>query len=491
MRKKNFLIIFFFLFLLAGLIYRTYQFRHQPFYDWDEGIYAEVAKEIIKNKSLKTTFNEHPWLNKPPLSHFIIAFVFILTDYSHFFSRLIFTSFSFFTLLLTYLLAKKLFKNSFLALLSPLFLLSSQIYLERSVLLNTDIIIALSWLGYFYYFSSFWKRTFFLILGVWSKSLAGFYPLFLDFFHFFSQKRDHSLKKIVHFIIQILTQIFFASLWYFYAYLNFDQYFIKAHFYDQIFKRVERPIELHFGKNLGIKYYPLTLWQDSKILTLFLLFGVIFLLLTLIRKKKLTTDKIALLFPLPFFFLLLLVKSKIYWYLVFVLPFFTLIAFYPITVFFKNRPFTRKISFTLIFLLFILFVKNTFFYHHKIEISEGYQIAQCLKKLPYENTAFLVDEKERTTYQFIKENNLYTETSFLYGGQPSLVFYANKKINFFYQKNQFLKKYSSYPIIVFKEEDRVNLGINIDAFEYFCSTENQLENERWYVFVKPSINNKD
>lgn len=128
MKKSNFLIVSFFLFLLTGLIFRTYQMRHQPFYDWDEGIYAQVAKEIINNKTLKTTFNEHPWLNKTPLSHLLIAFIFLITNDSHFFSRLIFSFFSFFTLLLTYLLAKKLFKNSLLALLSPLLLLTSQIY---------------------------------------------------------------------------------------------------------------------------------------------------------------------------------------------------------------------------------------------------------------------------------------------------------------------------------------------------------------------------
>lgn len=131
--------------------------------------------------------------------------------------------------------------------------------MEISTLLNTDIIIALSWLGYFYYFSSFCKRTFFLILGVWSKSLVGFYPLILDFFYFFAQKKYRSFKKTAFFVKELLIQIMLASLWYFYAYLNFGPYFIKTHFYDQIFKRVEKPIELHFGNNLGIKYYPLTL----------------------------------------------------------------------------------------------------------------------------------------------------------------------------------------------------------------------------------------
>lgn len=485
MKKSNFLIIFFFLFLLTGLIFRTYQFRHQSFYDWDEGIYAQVAKEIIKNKSLKTTFNEHLWLNKPPLSHFLIAFVFTLTNYSHFFSRLIFTFFSFLTLLLTYLLVKKLVKNSLLALLSSLLLLSSQIYLERSTLLNTDIIIALSWLGYFYYFSSFWKKTFFLTLGVWSKSLVGFYPLILDFYYFFLQKKYRSFKKITRFIKELLIQLFIASLWYFYAYLNFGQYFIKAHFYDQIFKRIEKPIELHFGNNLGIKYYPLTLWQDSKILTLFLLFGIILFLITIIRRKKFIADNLSLLFPFPFFFLLLLSKSKIYWYLIFPLPFFAILASYPF-VFFKNQQLNKKISLVLVLILLSLFIKNTFFYYHQTEINETYQIAQCLKKLPNEKTAFLVVKEERKNYQFLKENNLDTETSFLYGGRPSLVFYTNKKIDFFYHENEFLKKYSFYPIIVLKEDDRINLGVNIDAFKHFCSTKNQLENERWFVFIQPS-----
>ncbi len=209
-------------------------------------------------------------------------------------------------------------------------------------------------------------------------------------------------------------------------------------------------------------------------------------MLALIRRKKLTIGKLTLLFPLPFILLLRLAKSKIYWYLVFVLPFFSILAYLPLTRF-QNHLLVHKLPYILIVILPLIFIKNTFFYQHKIKINEAYQIVQCLKKLPNEKTAYLVKKSERDNYQFLMKNNLYTETSFLYGGQPSLVFYANKKIDFFYQENEFLKKYSSYPIIVFKEDDQSNLGINIDAFNYLCSTKNQLENERWHVFIKSTI----
>lgn len=286
MPKKIFTALIF-LFFFFGLLFRLNQLNKQPFYDWDEAIYAQVAKEIIQNHSLKTSFNDHPWLNKPPLSHLLIAFSFLATNYSEFYARLLFALFSLATAFFTFKLAKKLFKDDFVALLSVFFIFGSKIYLERSTILNTDIIIDLAWVGYLFYLDSFWKKTFFLVLGVWSKSLVGFYPLFFDFFYQLLQKKLFSKKGLVTFLKQITIQIFLSSLWYFYAYFNFGSYFLKAHFYDQILKRVEKPIELH-ASELGWRYYFYTLWQDQKILTIFLFLAALIIFYQLIFHQKKT-----------------------------------------------------------------------------------------------------------------------------------------------------------------------------------------------------------
>jgi len=74
------MIIITFFTIILGLIVRNYNLAKVLFYDWDEGMYAQIAKEIIKNKSLFTTFNGQVWLDKPPLVHGLISLIFSISS---------------------------------------------------------------------------------------------------------------------------------------------------------------------------------------------------------------------------------------------------------------------------------------------------------------------------------------------------------------------------------------------------------------------------
>lgn len=489
-KKTSFFTALFFLFILGGLIAKTYKLNVQPFYEWDEGIYAQIAKEIIKNKTINTTFNDHIWLNKPPFSHLLIAFSFYLTNFSPFFARLIFAFFSFFSAIFVFKLTKKIFKNNRFPFLSVLLLYGSKIYLERSSILNTDIIIAFSWLGYFLFIDSFWKKTFFLIIGVWSKSLVGFYPLLFDLLFALNQKKFLKKRSLLIFIKEFFFQIFFASLWYLYASLKFGRYFFKAHFYDQIFKRVIKPIEFHWSE-LGIRYYPVTFFNDSKILAcLFLLslFLLSFKLLSLIKKKGFLFSKefrnMLIFFPpLPLLVILLLSKSKIYWYLAFILPFISITALYPLSLL-KNKKLKKLVLFFLFAVLAFFFVKNTYLYKHKIESDEKVNLAMCIKNHKEKKLAFLINQEGRKNYRFLKKNNLDTETTFIYGNSPSFVYYSDKKVDFFYDVEKFKREYQKYRLVVVQKEDILNLGLNFDNFNLRCKTTNELDHLRWLVYQK-------
>ena len=43
-------------------------FRPTPFYDWDESIYAQVGREMIRARSLIPLWQGQFWLDKPPLA---------------------------------------------------------------------------------------------------------------------------------------------------------------------------------------------------------------------------------------------------------------------------------------------------------------------------------------------------------------------------------------------------------------------------------------
>lgn len=486
-KKNSYLIFIFFVFIFFGIIFRLYKLRDIPFSDWDEAIYAQVAKEILQNKSLITTFNGNLWLNKPPLSHILIAIAFFTFGFSHFYSRMIFVVFSFLSLILTFLLSKKISliiqkkKDYSFALISTLVLASSSLFLERSTILNTDIIIAFSYLGYLYFIDNFFIKTIFLLLGVWSKSLVGFFPLFFEIIFWLKEKK--SLKDLIKKIFLVFFQIILASFWYIYAFIRFNNFFLQAHFFDQVLKRVVTPIELHFGNKF---YYFIKIWEDFKFVSLLFILGYLIIFLKLYQEVKKRGVKTIyqssfiyyLIILIPVFYLgfLSLGKSKIFWYLTFILPFLPL----SLCPFFQKpqRVFIKIIlTIAVVFSLFN-FIRETYLFKPLIVSEEKLTLAACLKDQKPQELAFLVDEEERKNREIIEKNNLFTTTSFLYAGSPRFIFYSDKKVKPFYNPQIFKKQYQQFPLITISIKDKENFNINIDAFEEICQTEN------WRVYLK-------
>src|SRR5580693_2003978 len=60
---------------------------HKPLAEWDEGIYAEVSREMLHGSWLVPRWNTHLWLEKPPLMLWITAAFFKLFGVSEFWAR--------------------------------------------------------------------------------------------------------------------------------------------------------------------------------------------------------------------------------------------------------------------------------------------------------------------------------------------------------------------------------------------------------------------
>ncbi len=60
---------------------------HKPLTEWDEGIYAEVSREMLRGSWLVPHWNTHLWLEKPPLMLWITAIFFKLFGVSEFWAR--------------------------------------------------------------------------------------------------------------------------------------------------------------------------------------------------------------------------------------------------------------------------------------------------------------------------------------------------------------------------------------------------------------------
>jgi 4-amino-4-deoxy-L-arabinose transferase-like glycosyltransferase len=76
----------FFATLLAGVVLLTL-LGHKPLTNWDEGIYAEISREMLSGSVLVPHWNYQPWFEKPPLMLWITAAFFKLFGVHEFWAR--------------------------------------------------------------------------------------------------------------------------------------------------------------------------------------------------------------------------------------------------------------------------------------------------------------------------------------------------------------------------------------------------------------------
>jgi len=474
---KKISLVLLFLFIFFGLLVKNQKIKTLPYLEWDEGMYAQIAKEIIKNKSLITTFNGNLWFDKPPLSHLLIALSFITFGEDEFVSRMTMIFLSLILLILLYFLNKKLMKKIFpkekekkLALILPILILSATpIFLERATTLNSDLLVAISWLGYLSFFENRLARIFFITLGVWSKSVLGFYPLLYDFSLLVFKKQEINSS----YIKSTLISIFIASLWYLYLFVKYGYFFIENHFLSQMFKRIYVPIELHFG---GKFFYLQSLWKNLGITLIFI--GIIYLIVTFDFFKMIKKNSRSLsfyliyFFPLLFFAFLTMMKTKIEWYVIIFLPFLLL----PITYFFykiKNRLIYLISTFLIAFYFLNIFIQQSFLSPPQKNQNEKIILARCLSKNKKDIVLFLVDQQERKNRNFLEAAHYQTTSSFFYGGSPSFVYYVKKPVIFFYNVDQFSKSlHKKNAVYVISKADKNDLNLNIKKIK--CETRNWL-----------------
>jgi len=473
--RKTFL-IFFFSLIFFGLLVKNYQIKNLSYFEWDEGMYAQIAKEIIKNKSLITTFNGNLWFDKPPLSHLLIALSFIVFGENEFISRMMMVILSSILLLLFYQLNQKIIKKIFnhkkkeISLILPIFILSATpIFSERATTLNSDLLVAISWLGYIIFFENNVGRIVFLTIGVWGKSVLGFYPLLYDFFLLIFKKQKLNLSYIKNTFIAILI----ASSWYIFLFIKYGYFFIENHFLSQMFKRIYVPIELHFGSKF---FYFEALWKNLGLLAVLMVISYLIIIFDLIKKIKKKYENIdaylIYFFPLPFFSFLTLMKTKIEWYVIIFLPFLLL----PITYFFykiKNKILYLILIFLISFFSLRNFIQQTFLLKPSQENNEKVIIAHCLSKTNKNKVFFLVDEQERKNRNFLEAAHYQTTSSFFYGGSPSFVYYVKKLVTFFYDQNEFKKNLNKNNVayVINKNDKQI---INFDIEKIICQTKNWL-----------------
>ncbi len=468
---------FVFIFIILGLLSRAYIQKDVLFYDWDEGIYAEVSSGLLDHKSLQTRFNDEVWFNKPPLSHYLIATAMSFVPDPELAARMVMVIIASLVLVFLYLLTRKVisfffesdiqhmavFEREIMYLLPVIITASTPIFFERSTQLNTDVMLSLFWIMYLLYQDRFIMKVVAVTLGALTKSLLGLYPLGLDLLS--NIPFTFSRKKIGRAVVLLIVPL----LWHFLNYYHYGNYFISSHLMDQLLKRVTDPIELHYGGRL---YYVKLAWSHLHIFSLLMLVGYLtaFVDATRLMKNKFNIQKyisdfqkllisprwrmyIILFSAVPFFAFLTIVQSKISWYFATIVPLLTLIIPYlymKITL----KPLRIVILVIILGICAFRFIPATYALQVTSKNdSDNVKVARCIASLPSSSVSMLVNAQERQNRNVLEAAQQQTETSFIYGGSPAFVYYSGKHVEYYYKVGEFIADTSKHSLSVVSQAD--------------------------------------
>jgi hypothetical protein len=411
-----------------------------PFFDWDESIYAQVGKEMVQHHSLVPEWQGVAWLEKPFFVPFmyglIVTYLPLQPEIS---TRLISLFLSIIALVLVYIWVKRTTKSDALAALVTIITISNPIFLQRAQTVNTDVFLLIGWLGYLLTYPLFSYSTFFLFLGVFSKSLLGFYPallfLFIELYSYMrykTHKTDHKKK-----LMMIMKQCAFMAIWYIAMLIVYKNTFIQVHFIDHMVRRVTSSIESHFGQRTF--YLDIIILQYGWYLLSATLGGLI-IVYSYIKKKLSFNEVFALFFLVPWFIFLNLTKTKINWYIYPALPQVAFLMSYPLILLRKMKWLYLVLCIAITAaVIHISFIKEPFLTTYYSSYDDTYNLAIDARK-DCKTLSILIDQDGRKTYEVLDGMHLLISTSAWYGNHPAIVYYSNKPVYYLYKLADYRKK---------------------------------------------------
>ena len=432
-----------------------------PFYDWDESIYMQVGKEMINAKSFTPLWQGQLWFEKPPLAPFIYGLLNALPFMPEISTRIFSLALSLIALCLIYIWVQKISRNKLISTLTIVLTAFNPIFLQRTQTVNTDIFLLIGWLGYMLVFPRFWLSLLFLFLGVFSKSVLGFYPLLLIlFFNTYKYlKKEINRKSFLKLRKIFFRQTAILSVWYIIMFGFYGNDFLRTHFGDHLLRRVTSSIESHFGQRT---FYVDVIVEQYGYYLLAALLGLILFL----KNSKKDVEKIILgLLFIPWFIFLNLSKTKIAWYLYLFVPQIAFLISYSLSILNRNGKPVRIIMPVIAIVLFYnLVVPGNFFKTFYSKYDENYRLAKFAKD-KCNSINFLLSKNSRETFKVLGSMNLLISTSKFYGSNPSIVYYSGKKVNWLYNKAEAenaIKSLSGTACLAIQKDDLDIIKGNLD-----------------------------
>ena len=127
--------------IAAAAIVLFYRLGDPALKNWDESIYAEVAKEILQSRDWLTLHWQHTnWFEKPPLTFWIMAGFFRVFGVSEYSARAVSALAGVGLVAVVYGIGKRQ-RGPVCGLIAALILLTTFQFVQMSRLVNTDVLV--------------------------------------------------------------------------------------------------------------------------------------------------------------------------------------------------------------------------------------------------------------------------------------------------------------------------------------------------------------
>ncbi len=304
--------IFFFLFI-----------GHLPLGDWDEAIYADIAREFLNGPSrLIPSWNFHPWLERTPLFEWTTAGFFAIFGISEFWARAASALSGVLTGLITYRIVKQS-KGRRLAWLALSILITIHGFFYQARFGTTDVMLTL-WMTV-----SFW--------GIWlinEKRLEGWYLFWIGLALGVMTKSAGPTPIVITIVVVALKErwsiqifrrpfwigfaLFLAIVapWHIYMLAHFGTTFLEDYLGRQVLARSAKPLEGHTGT---AAFYLIAVAKSAFPWSIFVFLAVI----RSVRQRRLQLAECYALVILCFY---TVIKTKLPWYITAIYPPLAIIA---------------------------------------------------------------------------------------------------------------------------------------------------------------------
>lgn len=439
-------------FLLAIYSILMINLGRDALFDWDEGIYGELGRQMTLTKDFFiSSWNGSPWLEKPPGIAWVSGLGIALFGPSAYGARFFMPAIAVYVLYIVYRIGTHLgsYKHG---LLAAGILAGFNLFLGRTRAVNTDMpllaSIATTILFLIENRPSWWVALS-IFGGVWFKGIAGVLSLIIALPLLFTKSKHYLLSL---FLISSLLII----PWHLYAYFKHGDKFLTPYFFEQVVRRATAQIEFHFEPRW---YYFTYLYENLSLGVLLVAgFGVLSLSQRIISGAKARWLNVTILWwalaPMAIF---TLAKTRLFWY---ILPIYPALALL-IAEIIGRFSITRVQQRVLLILTIGVLAQGLLTASRSVEIDkktadmpDRLMVVASLNHQNDQKLAILVPESERLAEALLPAVAKLT-SSFRYGGMPSIVFYYQGEVEFYYNIDLFREYWESSesPLAILAVED--------------------------------------